>query len=204
MWFQQSLVTLAWAAPAGLLPKMPKLRWAQALTAGVEGWLALSDLPPDLTLTCARGTHRESMPENILGALFYLTKPYAACVEDQKHSKWTRRTAIPLTAGRSRVHTRLSTRDTASRRSGGASTEVTTATRTMTVYPAVLSTPPHELTEPVCGSDQTALPVVMSIARSSRCAGSGAGANDPPMKPLPASQSAGTFVKTPHLSFVCT
>ena len=37
------------------------------------------------------------MPENILGALFYLTKPYAACVADQKQSKWTRRVATPLT-----------------------------------------------------------------------------------------------------------
>jgi len=88
---------LAWGAPSGLLPHMPKLRWVQALTAGVEGWLALPDLPAQLTLTCARGTHRESMPENILGALFYLTKPYAACVEDQKQSKWTRRVATPLT-----------------------------------------------------------------------------------------------------------
>ena len=88
---------LAWGAPPGLLPRMPKLRWAQALTAGVEGWLALPDLPRDMTLTCARGTHRESMPENIMGALFYLTKPYAACVEDQKQSKWVRRVATPLT-----------------------------------------------------------------------------------------------------------
>jgi phosphoglycerate dehydrogenase-like enzyme len=87
---------LAWGAPAGLLPQMPKLRWAQALTAGVEGWLALPDLPPALTLTCARGTHRESMAENILGALFFLTKPYAAIVEDQKSSKWVRRVATPL------------------------------------------------------------------------------------------------------------
>lgn len=87
---------LAWGAPTGLLPRMPRLRWAQALTAGVEGWLSLPDLPPALTLTCARGTHRESMPENILGALFYLTKPYAAAVEDQKRSVWTRRTATPL------------------------------------------------------------------------------------------------------------
>ena len=87
---------LAWGAPAGLLPQMPKLRWAQALTAGVEGWLALPDLPPALTLTCARGTHRESMAENIFGALFYLTKPYAAIVEDQKSSKWVRRVATPL------------------------------------------------------------------------------------------------------------
>jgi phosphoglycerate dehydrogenase-like enzyme len=87
---------LAWGAPPGLLPHMAKLRWAQALTAGVETWLALPDLPPGLTLTCARGTHRESMAENILGALFHLTKPYAAIVQDQKHSKWVRRVATPL------------------------------------------------------------------------------------------------------------
>ena len=87
---------LAWGAPAGLLPKMKSLRWAQALTAGVESWLALPDLPDSLTLTCARGTHRQSMPENIMGALFYLTKPYAACVADQARSKWTRRLATPL------------------------------------------------------------------------------------------------------------
>ncbi len=94
---KQTEALLAWGAPPGVLSRMPHLRWAQALTAGVEGWLALPDLPAKLTLTCARGTHRESMPENILGALFYLTKPYAAAVADQKQSKWTRRTAIPLT-----------------------------------------------------------------------------------------------------------
>jgi phosphoglycerate dehydrogenase-like enzyme len=93
----QTEAMLAWGSPPGLLPRMQNLRWAQALTAGVEGWLALPDLPPNLTLTCARGTHRESMPENILGALFYLTKPYAAAVADQKQSKWTRRVATPLT-----------------------------------------------------------------------------------------------------------
>ena len=31
---------LAWGAPPGLLPHMPKLKWAQALTAGVGGMLA--------------------------------------------------------------------------------------------------------------------------------------------------------------------
>lgn len=87
---------LAWGAPAGLLPGMPKLRWAQALTAGVESWFALPDLPAGLALTCARGTHRQSMPENILGALFHIAKPYAAIVEDQKRLSWTRRMAQPL------------------------------------------------------------------------------------------------------------
>jgi phosphoglycerate dehydrogenase-like enzyme len=87
---------LAATVAPGLLPQMPKLRWVQALTAGVEGWLALPDLPQDLTLTCARGTHRESMPENILGALFHVTKPYTAIVEDQRRQRWTHRVATPL------------------------------------------------------------------------------------------------------------
>jgi phosphoglycerate dehydrogenase-like enzyme len=88
---------MAVAVPPGLLSAMPKLRWVQAMTAGVEGWLALPDLPTTLTLTCARGTHRESMPENIIGALFYVAKPYAAAVENQKHSRWAHSVAQPLT-----------------------------------------------------------------------------------------------------------
>ena len=82
--------------PPGLLPAMPKLRWAQSMTAGVEGWLALPDLPASLTLTCARGTHGESMPENILGALFHVAKPYAAVVDNQKRGQWIHTVAQPL------------------------------------------------------------------------------------------------------------
>jgi phosphoglycerate dehydrogenase-like enzyme len=88
---------MAGAVPAGLLPTMPKLRWAQAMSAGVEGWLGLPDLPAGLTLTCARGTHTESMPENIIGALFHVAKPYSAAVENQKGAKWVHTVAQPLT-----------------------------------------------------------------------------------------------------------
>jgi phosphoglycerate dehydrogenase-like enzyme len=88
---------MAYTVPAGVLPAMPKLRWAQAMMAGVESWFALPDLPENLVLTCARGTHKESMPENIIGALFYIAKPYAAAVENQKRSKWVQSVAQPLT-----------------------------------------------------------------------------------------------------------
>jgi len=88
---------MAYVVPPGVLPAMPKLRWAQAMTAGVEGWITLPDLPANLVLTCARGTHRESMPENIIGALFYVAKPYAAAVENQKRGKWVQSVAQPLT-----------------------------------------------------------------------------------------------------------
>ena len=87
---------MAYTVPPGLLPAMPKLRWAQSMMAGVENWIALPDLPAALTLTCARGTHKESMPENIIGALFYVAKPYAAAVENQKQRKWAHGPAQPL------------------------------------------------------------------------------------------------------------
>jgi len=88
---------MAGAVPAGLLPAMPRLRWAQAMSAGVDNWLALPDLPAGLTLTCARGTHTESMPENIIGALFHVAKPYAQVAEHQKQSRWVHTVAQPLT-----------------------------------------------------------------------------------------------------------
>ena len=88
---------MAYTVPAGVLPAMPKLRWAQCMMAGVEAWMALPDLPKDLVLTCARGTHVESMPENIIGALFHVAKPYAAARENQKQGKWVQTVAQPLT-----------------------------------------------------------------------------------------------------------
>jgi phosphoglycerate dehydrogenase-like enzyme len=94
--FAETEAMLAWGAGPGLLPQFQKLRWAQALTAGVEMWLALADLPRDLTLTCARGTHGESMPENILGAVFSIAKPFMAMAESQQRGKWERQVAVPL------------------------------------------------------------------------------------------------------------
>jgi phosphoglycerate dehydrogenase-like enzyme len=93
---QETEAMLTWGPPSGTLTQMPRLRWAQALTAGVEHWLSRADLPPGLTLTCARGTHRVQMPENILGALFHITKPYAAIVGDNAASTWTRRVSSTL------------------------------------------------------------------------------------------------------------
>lgn len=90
-------VLMAYHMPPGVLGAMPKLRWAQAMTAGVEGWIALPDLPPAMVLTCARGTHEESMPENIIGALLYVAKPYAAAAANQKRGKWVRMVPEPLT-----------------------------------------------------------------------------------------------------------
>jgi len=89
-------VLLAFDVPAGMLSEMPRLRLLQSQTVGVDGWLARPDLKPELALSAARGTHRVQMPENILGALFHATKPYAAITADQKERKWQRRASDTL------------------------------------------------------------------------------------------------------------
>ncbi len=89
-------ILLAWQVPAGLLARMPKLRWIQALTVGIDNWLARPDLGAAVSLTCARGSHRVQMPENILGALFHLAKPYTQAVLDQRERRWVRRVSTPL------------------------------------------------------------------------------------------------------------
>ena len=83
-------------APRGLLAQMQSLRWIQAITAGVDHWISRPDLRPGLALSCARGTHRVPMPENILAALFHLTKPYAQASLDQRERRWVRRVSEPL------------------------------------------------------------------------------------------------------------
>ncbi len=89
-------ILLARQVPPGLLEEMPRLRWIQALTVGVDNWVSRPDLRADIALSCARGTHRVQMPENILGALFHLTKPYAQATLDQRDCRWVRRVSEPL------------------------------------------------------------------------------------------------------------
>ncbi len=89
-------VLLAFAAPPGLLAEMPKLKWLQSMTAGVDQWLARKDLKPTHVLTAARGTHLPQMPENILGALFHITKKYHQIALAQDGSKWVRSISVPL------------------------------------------------------------------------------------------------------------
>ncbi len=87
---------LTWTVPPGMLAKMPRLKWIQTPNTGVAAWLKRPDLRPDIQLSCGRGIHRVQMPENILGALFHLTKPYMQSAQSQAERQWQRRQSKPL------------------------------------------------------------------------------------------------------------
>lgn len=92
----RSEILLAQAAAPGLLAEMPKLKWVQAMTVGVDNWLARKDLTPAHALTAARGTHRVQMPENILGAIFHVTKHFHRIALNQAKSEWVRSVSAPI------------------------------------------------------------------------------------------------------------
>jgi glyoxylate/hydroxypyruvate reductase A len=91
-------VLMAVNVAPGMIGEMPKLRWVQSVTVGVDHWLERQDLTPQHVLTAARGTHRVQMPEHILAALFLTSKDLPGIVLDQRESKWTKRTN-PTLAG---------------------------------------------------------------------------------------------------------
>lgn len=89
-------VLLAFGVPPGALGEMRNLKMLQSMTAGVDNWLSRKDLPATLPLSAARGTHRVQMPENILGALFHITKHYHAIARSQEQAKWVRSQSTTL------------------------------------------------------------------------------------------------------------
>ena len=89
-------IVLAFAMPPGLLAEMPRLKWVQSMSVGIDNWLARKDLTPAHALTAARGTHRVQMPENILGAIFHVSKKYHQIAVAQQAGKWVRSLSTPL------------------------------------------------------------------------------------------------------------
>jgi phosphoglycerate dehydrogenase-like enzyme len=89
-------VLMAINAAPGMIGEMPKLKWVQSITVGVDHWLERKDLKPGHLLTAARGTHRVQMPENILGGIFHITKGYMSAALNQRDSKWVRRVSEPI------------------------------------------------------------------------------------------------------------
>lgn len=89
-------VLLSFGVPPGALGRMPKLKWVQSMSVGVDQWLSRADLTPAHVLTAARGTHRVQMPENILGGIFHVAKKYHQIALAQKESKWVRSMSVPL------------------------------------------------------------------------------------------------------------
>ena len=66
------------------------------MTVGMDSWLSRDDLRDDITLTCARGIHRVQMPESVMGAMLYVTRPFIDTTANNLAHEWVRRAPEPL------------------------------------------------------------------------------------------------------------
>lgn len=74
---------------APLLPLAPKLRWIQALTAGVDGFLALDAFrTSDILLTNVRGIHGIPIAEHVLGMMLAANRGLLAAHDQKTRREW--------------------------------------------------------------------------------------------------------------------
>ena len=74
---------------APILPHTPKLRWVQALTAGVDGFVALDAFrESDILLTNVRGIHGIPIAEHVLGMILCRTRGLLNAYDNQKAKLW--------------------------------------------------------------------------------------------------------------------
>lgn len=157
-------VLVGWRPVPGLFTSMPRLRWVQSVTAGMDQWLAAPDLRDEVVLACARGSHRVQMPENILAALFFLTKPFMACVLDQRQSRWTRRISEPLAGKTLGILGLGAVAQELARKARALELNVIGTKRTPVPLPHVAKVYPPEATDEVLGASDFVLLLLPSTA----------------------------------------
>jgi phosphoglycerate dehydrogenase-like enzyme len=84
------LVAKAQDITGALVAAMPKLRWIQALTTGIDPLLALR-LPATVTVSSARGIHGPQMTELAVLYMLSLYRDLPRLLTDQRHARWQRR-----------------------------------------------------------------------------------------------------------------
>lgn len=83
------LLAFGQANLAPILPHAPKLRWVQALTAGVDGFVALDAFrTSDILLTNVRGIHGIPIAEHVLGMILCRTRGLLTAYDNQKAKQW--------------------------------------------------------------------------------------------------------------------
>jgi glyoxylate/hydroxypyruvate reductase A len=89
-----------WWQPDRLLDNCPKLRWVQATSAGIGGFVRRHGLDRgDVVFTTAAGTHAVPLTEFALTGALYLIKGVPELLDRQRGHHWQRHTSQPL-AGR--------------------------------------------------------------------------------------------------------
>jgi phosphoglycerate dehydrogenase-like enzyme len=80
-----------WEDPANLLQNAPNLRWIQATSSGIKGFVDRYAIPPDrILLTTAAGVHAQPLAEFALLGMLYFTRELPRLRTQQQEHFWER------------------------------------------------------------------------------------------------------------------
>jgi len=92
-----------WDQPARLPERAPKLRWIQATSAGIGGFMDRTGLSASsITVTTAAGVHAVPLSEWVLTGVLHFVKDIRLLQARQREHRW-QRTAVAALAGRRAV-----------------------------------------------------------------------------------------------------
>jgi phosphoglycerate dehydrogenase-like enzyme len=80
-------VLYAWKPPVALYAKAPRLRWLQAMGAGVD-WALVPELPPGVIVTRSPGVFGPWMAEYVMGWCLWVTQHVDAYRRAQTRREW--------------------------------------------------------------------------------------------------------------------
>ncbi|MCR0983359.1 D-2-hydroxyacid dehydrogenase [Roseomonas populi] len=84
------LASMAPAVTGGLVRALPKLRWVQALTTGVDNLLVMPELAPEVAITRVRGIHGPQMSEMAMLDMMLLARNFPQVLRNQAERRWER------------------------------------------------------------------------------------------------------------------
>ncbi|HEX9008785.1 MAG TPA: D-2-hydroxyacid dehydrogenase [Holophagaceae bacterium] len=87
-WLAGAEGLFCWRLPAGLVARMPNLRWIQNSGAGVDHLLSSPELPPDLPVSRADGAFGFWMARYVAGHLLAGAQRLQSCAEAQAARRW--------------------------------------------------------------------------------------------------------------------
>jgi phosphoglycerate dehydrogenase-like enzyme len=82
-------VVLGFAARPEVFATAKRLRWIHSTAAGVEGILSPALVASDVTLTCSRGLHAQSMAEHTLGLMLAFARQLHRSRDAQREHRWS-------------------------------------------------------------------------------------------------------------------
>jgi glyoxylate/hydroxypyruvate reductase A len=87
-WLAEAEALFTWKPPAGLVPRMPRLRWIQNSGAGVDHLVHHPEIGPEILITRAGGAFGFWMARYAVGHLLFDAQRIQACHASQEKADW--------------------------------------------------------------------------------------------------------------------